>query len=131
MYITEWLGGVAVVVAAAVMRMVMEREGEGEREGAAVVAASGVVLQREGADGVVMMCVVAAAVAVVMVGRSKADHAACSGGGCGQARTPPSIQAAAAIAQLGERQTEDLKVPGSIPGLGISHALGAWRLHHT
>ena len=27
--------------------------------------------------------------------------------------------AAAAIAQLGERQTEDLKVPGSIPGLGI------------
>ena len=27
--------------------------------------------------------------------------------------------AVAAIAQLGERQTEDLKVPGSIPGLGI------------
>ena len=27
--------------------------------------------------------------------------------------------ARAAIAQLGERQTEDLKVPGSIPGLGI------------
>ena len=26
---------------------------------------------------------------------------------------------AAAIAQLGERQTEDLKVPGSIPGLGM------------
>ena len=25
----------------------------------------------------------------------------------------------AAIAQLGERQTEDLKVPGSTPGLGI------------
>ena len=25
----------------------------------------------------------------------------------------------AAIAQLGERQTEDLEVPGSIPGLGI------------
>ena len=25
----------------------------------------------------------------------------------------------AAIAQLGERQTEDLRVPGSIPGLGI------------
>ena len=24
----------------------------------------------------------------------------------------------AVIAQLGERQTEDLKVPGSIPGLG-------------
>ena len=28
--------------------------------------------------------------------------------------------ARAAIAQLGERQTEDLKAPGSIPGLGIS-----------
>ena len=27
--------------------------------------------------------------------------------------------AVAAIAQLGERQTEDLEVPGSIPGLGI------------
>ena len=27
--------------------------------------------------------------------------------------------ATAAIAQLGERQTEDLEVPGSIPGLGI------------
>ena len=27
--------------------------------------------------------------------------------------------AQAAIAQLGERQTEDLKVPGLIPGLGI------------
>ena len=27
--------------------------------------------------------------------------------------------AVAAIAQLGERQTEDLKVPGSTPGLGI------------
>ena len=26
----------------------------------------------------------------------------------------------AAIAQLGERQTEDLKVSGSTPGLGIS-----------
>ena len=26
----------------------------------------------------------------------------------------------AAIAQLGERQTEDLKVPGSTPGLGIA-----------
>ena len=25
----------------------------------------------------------------------------------------------AVIAQLGERQTEDLKVPGSIPGVGI------------
>ena len=29
-------------------------------------------------------------------------------------------QPAAAIAQLGGRQTEDLKVPGSIPGLGMS-----------
>ena len=29
------------------------------------------------------------------------------------------VKASAAIAQLGERQTEDLKVPGSIPGLGI------------
>ena len=28
------------------------------------------------------------------------------------------VLAAAAIAQLGKRQTEDLKVPGSIPGLG-------------
>ena len=28
----------------------------------------------------------------------------------------------AAIAQLGERQTEDLKVPGSIPGLGMLEA---------
>ena len=30
----------------------------------------------------------------------------------------PKSTSAAAIAQLGERQTEDLKVPGSIPGLG-------------
>ena len=30
----------------------------------------------------------------------------------------------AAIAQLGERQTEDLKVPGSIPGLGKGFGLG-------
>ena len=29
----------------------------------------------------------------------------------------------AAIAQLGERQTQDLKVPGSIPGLGMSSML--------
>ena len=28
------------------------------------------------------------------------------------------MTSSAAIAQLGERQTEDLKVPGSIPGLG-------------
>ena len=32
----------------------------------------------------------------------------------------PCAEITAAIAQLGERQTEDLKVPGSIPGLGIS-----------
>ena len=31
--------------------------------------------------------------------------------------------ASAAIAQLGERQTEDLKVPGSILGLGMSSLL--------
>ena len=30
------------------------------------------------------------------------------------------FQNQAAIAQLGERQTEDLKVPGSIPGLGMA-----------
>ena len=29
------------------------------------------------------------------------------------------VEVRAAIAQLGERQTEDLEVPGSIPGLGI------------
>ena len=31
---------------------------------------------------------------------------------------PTNVQFRAAIAQLGERQTEDLKVPGSIPGGG-------------
>ena len=31
----------------------------------------------------------------------------------------------AKIAQLGERQTEDLKVPGSIPGFNIMHS---WHL---
>ena len=31
---------------------------------------------------------------------------------------PPFLRGAA-IAQLGERQTEDLEVPGSIPGFGI------------
>ena len=31
----------------------------------------------------------------------------------------PGWKSRAAIAQLGERQTEDLKVPGSIPGLGM------------
>ena len=34
---------------------------------------------------------------------------------------PPRF-AQAAIAQLGERQTEDLKVPGLIPGLGMLEA---------
>ena len=34
-------------------------------------------------------------------------------------RAPPEVISSAAIAQLGERQTEDLKVPGSIPCLGI------------
>ena len=38
----------------------------------------------------------------------------------------------AAIAQLGERQTEDLKVPGSIPGLGTGETARAgarmWKL---
>ena len=34
----------------------------------------------------------------------------------------------AAIAQLGERQTEDLKVPGSIPGLGMLHT-GQWEVN--
>ena len=28
------------------------------------------------------------------------------------------VQCVASVAQLGERQTEDLKVPGSIPGRG-------------
>ena len=32
----------------------------------------------------------------------------------------------AAIAQLGERQTEDLKVPGSIPGLGKACLLSSF-----
>ncbi len=35
----------------------------------------------------------------------------------------------AAIAQLGECQTEDLKVPGSIPGLGI-YLLSAFAVRH-
>ena len=33
--------------------------------------------------------------------------------------TEPYRLKSADIAQLGERQTEDLKVPGSIPGVGI------------
>ena len=37
----------------------------------------------------------------------------------------------AAIAQLGERQTEDLEVPGSIPGLGRAmHCIGRPRTRH-
>ncbi len=35
----------------------------------------------------------------------------------------------AAIAQLGERQTEDLEVPGSIPGLGTFVIQGGRRPH--
>ncbi len=35
----------------------------------------------------------------------------------------------AAIAQLGERQTENLKVPGSIPGLGRKEDCGSdWKV---
>ena len=34
-------------------------------------------------------------------------------------KKPTNNLPSAAIAQLGGRQTEDLKVPGSIPGLGI------------
>ena len=37
---------------------------------------------------------------------------------CGGHDYALDVHAIAAIAQLGERQTEDLKVPGSIPGLG-------------
>ena len=37
----------------------------------------------------------------------------------------------AAIAQLGERQTEDLKVPGSIPGLGMISSLFAQQTQLT
>ena len=33
------------------------------------------------------------------------------------------VHCVASVAQLGERQTEDLKVPGSIPGRGTSLAL--------
>ena len=40
--------------------------------------------------------------------------------GCGGRR----ISVQAALAQLGERQTEDLKVPGSIPGGGTHWHLG-------
>ncbi len=41
-----------------------------------------------------------------------------------------SVSIEAALAQLGERQTEDLKVPGSIPGGGtlllFAHELPPW-----
>ena len=37
---------------------------------------------------------------------------------CGRKASLAIASAVAAIAQLGERQTEDLKVPGWIPGLG-------------
>ena len=40
-------------------------------------------------------------------------------GGLGPYKHQLRVLSVAAIAQLGERQTEDLKVPGSIPGLGI------------
>ena len=40
-------------------------------------------------------------------------------------KTLPDNATRAAIAQLGERQTEDLKVPGSIPGLGTIWPLRA------
>ena len=37
-----------------------------------------------------------------------------------------SLYRQAEIAQLGERQTEDLKVPGSNPGLGIDGGRAMW-----
>ena len=40
-------------------------------------------------------------------------------------------RSAAAIAQLGERQTEDLKVPGSIPGLGKTVKVGQESRHSS
>ena len=50
----------------------------------------------------------------------------------------PGLLHQAAIAQLGERQTEDLKVPGSIPDLGKSlmlasplHISACWFLEHA
>ena len=47
-------------------------------------------------------------------------HAVLIAGACILAATViGDADSRAAIAQLGERQTEDLKVPGSIPGLGI------------
>ena len=40
---------------------------------------------------------------------------------CGRCCIHSAVRTLADIAQLGERQTEDLKVPGSIPGVGIWH----------
>ena len=40
---------------------------------------------------------------------------------CGRCCIYSAVRTLADIAQLGERQTEDLKVPGSIPGVGIWH----------
>ena len=42
-----------------------------------------------------------------------------------------SSSCTAEIAQLGERQTEDLKVPGSIPGLGNFKKLTKWDMPHV
>ena len=39
--------------------------------------------------------------------------------GCDRCWISLAVRTLADIAQLGERQTEDLKVPGSIPGVGI------------
>ena len=56
--------------------------------------------------------------------RSRASCSNQDGKCAGHCGNPPlrcfhaQMPFAAAIAQLGERQTEDLKVPGSIPGLG-------------
>ena len=41
-----------------------------------------------------------------------------------------NVDISAAIAQLGERQTEDMKAPGSIPGLGIFRISCAPRENH-
>ena len=54
--------------------------------------------------------------------------------GCGEAAASlltscSKLMTAAAIAQLGERQTEDLKVPGSIPGLGMCISMFRFRKH--
>ena len=43
----------------------------------------------------------------------------------------PGHECIAAIAQLGERQTENLKVPGSIPGLGIIFRLCAYQQNNA